>query len=654
MDTYNSDLPTAEAVAADAISNALKVLQKEFQPDQSAALDDDTEHSGDCDPDDESGAVDSGSFDQWMAEHAVLENSSTKNVSLESMWSAGLDSEHECDEVTDNERSSTDIHDQWARARLQWASGEAAEDDVISIGSSSAEEEEDEDVDIASDCSQYDEYAQLHDQDSTGMTQNVQDALEGFGQLVAMQIPARAEHGAHAEEDQKDVASAMLSLIQPTDLCQPEELDTSAAEPTIEPTEPCMLPTEPNEQTIEAMGQASLDEMRREIDESIERSKKIVDELTADVDVPASGELMEEEPSIDRLNTQIFILSGEIQQLESDKSQLTHYTKQLESDNDEYLQIIDKLENRVKELEAREPENEAIKKRMQVVASKVQRLMAELAKSGTQLRESRRAQQAIGSERDKIFGRCRELETELKRVEKGLESERWAYKRAKEELKNVRDKDANEQQRLALEARVAELERHCENQADRMEMGRERERVLSITLRAVEARLGDAQQRLGVQQPVPADESRAALDLQMIEERRQTQLVNKRLEAVTAELERERKENQVLAARVKELEERRKRKYEGEEGEETTVGDAARSHRQTQDGSPFSTPQKKHSGGMRPTLGALSAGSSPVWSPRPKPVTPKVNLRSHTATPPAPARQAHTKSRRASFLSRFL
>ncbi|KAJ1934278.1 hypothetical protein FBU59_005751, partial [Linderina macrospora] len=430
------------------------------------------------------------------------------------MWPASFSNKYEDDDeyLAEDKHNSTNINDAWVRAREQWNSGETTQDDVISIGSSSAEEEEEdegegeeEEVDIGD--------SGLVEADMA-MPLSTGGALEGFGQLVEMQMLGRAL--AHTVHEQEDAAEAMLSLIQPVGPSPPMGMAAEPAEPDTRSVEPSILPTEPADtQSIEAGDHASLDEMRRAIDESIERSKRIVDELTGNDDMPETEEPEEEqepegaeedvseEPSIDELKAQIFMLNGEIQQLESDKTELTRFVKELESENETWAQAVDELESHSKEIKKQKAEHATLKQRMHVVAAKVQSLTAGLEAVNAKLRESEQARHEISADRDKIFGQCRELEKEVKRAERALESERWAYRRAKQELKTVQDTDANEQRRLALEVRVAELEAECKDQAARIDMGQERERMLANTLRAVEARLVDAQNQLLARQQQP-------------------------------------------------------------------------------------------------------------------------------------------------------
>ncbi|KAJ2108024.1 hypothetical protein IW146_007033 [Coemansia sp. RSA 922] len=389
-------------------------------------------------------------FDQWMSNHAELEEEEEQEdfdeqagppVDVRDKWQA--------------DRVAWDLQN---RAQAV-GGGFGTEDDPITIGSSDIDEYEEEecgeeeyydeeegsevyDEDDGYDMDEYQQHALPH------LRLNVTNdsgALVGAAQSVSCAAAASQYHnGVECDylqrigpvtpgvDQAESVANAMLNLNGSLG-SSTNESATGAISPPLTayqrpPLPPSSLPS-------------SLIEMHKTISQSIDRSLSIVDDIStsceaaanawtesADVVTPADSAHGDDEvvrafelethdsielagQAIDRLrelqaestrtqtalNTQIFKLSGELFQTISERALLENSVKQLERDNNEYMQTIDDLQQKMGTLRSASSEEiEALKERVRHVAGKISLTTAELSETNSRLEETRQFDEEYG------------------------------------------------------------------------------------------------------------------------------------------------------------------------------------------------------------------------------------------------------------------
>ncbi|KAJ2044185.1 hypothetical protein H4S04_006354 [Coemansia sp. S16] len=403
-------------------------------------------------------------FDQWMSNHAELEEEEEQEdfdeqagppVDVRDKWQA--------------DRVAWDLQN---RAQAV-GGGFGTEDDPITIGSSDIDEYEEEECgeeeyydeeegsevygeDDGYDMDEYQQHA------LPGLRLNVTNdsgALVGAAQSVSCATASQYHNGVECDylqrtgpvtpgvDQAESVANAMLNLNGSLG-SSTNESATGAISPPLTayqrpPLPPSSLPS-------------SLIEMHKTISQSIDRSLSIVDDIStsceaaanawtesADVVTPADSAHGDDEvvrafelethdsielagQAIDRLrelqaestrtqtalNTQIFKLSGELFQTISERALLENSVKQLERDNNEYMQTIDDLQQKMGTLRSASSEEiEALKERVRHVAGKISLTTAELSETNSRLEETRQVLTLVDGERTNLIGKCRGLET---------------------------------------------------------------------------------------------------------------------------------------------------------------------------------------------------------------------------------------------------
>ncbi|KAJ1925176.1 hypothetical protein GGI13_004630 [Coemansia sp. RSA 455] len=566
-------------------------------------------------------------FGQWMSNHAELEEEEEEQEEYEDFdEQAGPPVD-----VRDKWLADRVAWDLQNRAQAV-GGGFGTEDDPITIGSSDVDDYEEEEEcgeeeyydeeegsevygeDDGYDMDEYQQHALPH------LRLNVTNdsgALVGSAQSVSSTAASQYHNGVECDYPQRtgpvtpgvdqaeSVANAMLNLNGSLG-SSTNDSATGAISPPLTgyqrpPLPPSSLPS-------------SLIEMHKTISQSIDRSLSIVDEIStsceaaanawtesADVVTPADSAHGDDEvvrafelethdsielagQAIDRLrelqaestrtqtalNTQIFKLSGELFQTTSERTFLENSVKQLERDNNEYMQTIDDLQQKICALRSASTEEiEALKERVRHVAGKISVTTVELSEANSRLEETRQVLTLVDGERTNLIGKCRGLETTVESLLLRLDAEHKHHEQTRRALHMATDGNANEARRAELEANNRGLEQRCKELVDEVGQSKNRERLLLNSNRALEARLGDILRKLDSQPDDSLAEYRRNWDLQLIESRREATLVRKRLETVESDLADERRGAEALKKRLLELEtnERgdqsvKKRKYE--------------------------------------------------------------------------------------------
>ncbi|KAJ2463959.1 hypothetical protein GGI03_003523, partial [Coemansia sp. RSA 2337] len=546
-------------------------------------------------------------FDQWMSNHAELEEEEEQEdfdeqagppVDVRDKWQA--------------DRVAWDLQN---RAQAV-GGGFGTEDDPITIGSSDIDEYEEEECgeeeyydeeegsevygeDDGYDMDEYQQHA------LPGLRLNVTNdsgALVGAAQSVSCATASQYHNGVECDylqrtgpvtpgvDQAESVANAMLNLNGSLG-SSTNESATGAISPPLTayqrpPLPPSSLPS-------------SLIEMHKTISQSIDRSLSIVDDIStsceaaanawtesADVVTPADSAHGDDEvvrafelethdsielagQAIDRLrelqaestrtqtalNTQIFKLSGELFQTISERALLENSVKQLERDNNEYMQTIDDLQQKMGTLRSASSEEiEALKERVRHVAGKISLTTAELSETNSRLEETRQVLTLVDGERTNLIGKCRGLETTVESLLLRLDAEHKHHEQTRRALHMAADGNANEARRAELEANNRGLEQRCKELVDEVGQSKNRERLLLNSNRALEARLGDILRKLDSHPDDSLAEYRRNWDLQLIESRKEAILVRKRLETVESDLADERRGAEALKKRLLELE----------------------------------------------------------------------------------------------------
>ncbi|KAJ2487111.1 hypothetical protein EV174_000722 [Coemansia sp. RSA 2320] len=610
-------------------------------------------------------------FDQWMANHASLE----EGVEAAGEPAAGLTS---CDDEGGNGHgapSTEDVRSQWLTDCTAWGvhssrdqfersgsvRGVGIEDDPISIGSSDVEDDcgDRDDYDSYDDSCEYERRGFNTDGESgteTSAPSGVHQGLNAHGhgepqyhysegllqasispvdlvsaamQSTGYDAAAAAQYSsdmecdypqpskpAVCEIDPSAVANAMLYLNGSFDhITGGSEALATVAEPISPPLSAYQRPPLPP-----AHLPLSLADMHKTIGHSIERSISMVDEILTSCDEAASvliPSLTEDEcaetgagifaradsangwdrdptvateqdvaissevelrddahpagesghmpkqqqdeyaSKINALNTQIFKLSAELQQVSSDKARLDSAVKQLEQENGDFMQSVDDLQQQLKDTQAADcSEIEGLKERVRHVASKLALLTDEHICTKERLDETKQVLTIVSSERTDLIGKCRGLESSLESLASRLASEQHQHEQTKRALHIARDGNANEARRTELESANEELEKRCRALAGQLAQSNNHERLLLNANRALEARLGGVLRRLD--EPMRPEDTLAdhqrCWDAQLVECRKETATARKQLEHAEASLASERHCAEMLRKRVQELE----------------------------------------------------------------------------------------------------
>ncbi|KAJ1662306.1 hypothetical protein IW140_005988 [Coemansia sp. RSA 1813] len=481
-------------------------------------------------------------FDQWMQVHAALEgNSDIDNISYV-YDSSDQYSNGDEDEDEEREQDPSDVHRAWLRATQDWSSDEHQSMDVdneniISITSSDEDEDEEGEFNTRDD-------AQAH----VG-----QADLSGGGSEPLISGPALLL------ADLAEQAAAVSTSVT-LESVNYENTDISAV-PTAKENDQylknqILLPTQPL---------PPLDEMSKTINESLDRSNELANDIYAICSEVAAtalntdyigiinerrqdengnthgngssslihGEYLLKSTNIeteieriraeasaqqDKLNAQLVKLNTELFQLDTERNGLCKHASFLEKANHEYKQNVDQLEKDVAEL----------KRRLSAKDEELQTTIITLS--------------AVERERKDFASKCASLGSQIERVENKLQN-------TSEKPLNVQESRASEQNRDRADKVFSELR-------EQLLRAQNRERLLLGTNRALEARLGDALRKLA--DPVePIDilaDHRRHWDAQLVEARSEAKVAKESLARAEQQLESEKAGNECMRIRVMELE----------------------------------------------------------------------------------------------------
>ncbi|KAJ2516875.1 hypothetical protein H4217_004313 [Coemansia sp. RSA 1939] len=478
-------------------------------------------------------------FDQWMQLHAVLEDDSSINSTAVCSYSSFNQHHGKGEEVEnggqqqhaeeDYKCGMVDVQGAWLKATQNWSSDEHQSmdvDDDIPISIASSESEDDGEYDDVSSTNDPQEYSDSAYQRSGSVDPPAANAalfLAGLADQEAEGVVGKPEETNQSLED------------QPYYYEQPP---------------PQSLPP--------------LDEMSRAINESLDRSNELANEIYAICDEVAATALdsscadhidkydtnevenstlscsksmvqsvdmakeianvrTEASAQQDKLKAQLVRLSTEIYQIDAERNSLSKRLSSLERDSCEYQQNMDELEEQVKELNRR-------------LSAKDQELQMATSMLTT-----------AKHERDDLAGKCASLESNIKRLEE------------KQSLVVDVQKDP-----LDAPERNTQNHQQCQDKADRMYADvrdqllkmQSRERLLLSTNRALEARLGDALRKLAgpVESIDILADHRRHWDAQLVEARSEAKTAKEDLICAEQGLENERQTNERLRIRILELE----------------------------------------------------------------------------------------------------
>ncbi|KAJ1876538.1 hypothetical protein LPJ57_004435 [Coemansia sp. RSA 486] len=540
-------------------------------------------------------------FDQWMQVHALLESetrgqeqgSDTRTYEAyddyeqaEKEYVYNGEDEEDDDEQQQNEQKEIghDVRSAWANAQSSWRSdSEVADEDPISIGSSSDNEEEEEnsDEDDAEHevCGEYPD-----DEQSVSLSETV-------GQQ---------------ETDQQSAANAMLLFLSNSVSAAAQQND-GADQPYERPPLPPLLANHTS---------SSLAEMHSVINRSIERSLAIVDEITSDCakteyslaasecDYSSAAEHEEQGNDVDmenscsdheqlenylnQLKAQILSLNTDVFQAECEKTELLERVSELEKANNAQILEIETLRKTHDEktlVDAREIA--VLKSKIKSIAEKTSVLSEKLDCSNELLAETKQALKIVDCERQDLVLRCSGLGESIAMLNVRLSKEVDEHRVAQNELQFARDGNASESRRLELESINVRLSQQCAELKTQLSLAHDKERLLLNTNRALEARLRDALRK--EEQPMtPEDilaDHRRAWDQQLIEARAVARQASESLANCESNLQLEKRINEQLRKRLGEMEvsqlaleqSARKRKLQ----EEVGAGESALENRWT-------------------------------------------------------------------------
>ncbi|KAJ2655405.1 hypothetical protein IWW48_005545 [Coemansia sp. RSA 1200] len=477
-------------------------------------------------------------FDQWMQLHAVLEDDSSINSTAVCSYSSFNQYHGEGGEIEnevlqqqveeDYKCGMVDVQGAWLKATQNWSSDEHQSmdvDDDIPISIASSESEDDGEYDDVSSTSDSQEY-------SDNVHQRA-GSVEPYAANAALFLAGLTDQKA---EDAAD---------------KPEETNQSLKDQTYY-EQPAPQPLPP------------LDEMSRAINESLDRSNALANEIYAICDEVAATALdsnradhidkydtdevdtstlscgknlvqsvdlekeianvrTEASAQQDKLKAQLVRLSTELYQIDAERNGLSKRLSSLERDSCEYQQNIDELEEQVKELNRR------------------------LSAKDQELQMTTSMLTAAERERDDLAGKCASLESNIKRLEEQQSS-----------VVDVQKDTFDAPERNPREYK------QCQDKADRMHADvrdqllrmQSRERLLLSTNRALEARLGDALRKLaGPVEPIDIlADHRRHWDAQLVEARSEAKTAKESLVCAEQSLENERQANERLRIRILELE----------------------------------------------------------------------------------------------------
>ncbi|KAJ1736531.1 hypothetical protein LPJ72_001312 [Coemansia sp. Benny D160-2] len=478
-------------------------------------------------------------FDQWMQLHAVLEDDSSINSTAVCSYSSFNQHHGEGEEVEnggqqqhveeDYKCGMMDVQGAWLKATHNWSSDEHQSMDV------------DDDIPISIASSESEDDGEYDDVGSTNDSQEYSDsAYQRSGNVDPSAANAALFLAGLADQEAEDVVD------KPEETNQPLEDQPYYYE-------------QPSPQSL-----PPLDEMSRAINESLDRSNALANEIYAICDEVAATALdsscaahidkydtnevenstlscsksmaqsvdmakeianvrTEASAQQDKLKAQLVRLSTEIYQIDAERNSLSKRLSSLERDSCEYQQNMDELEEQVKELNRK-------------LSAKDQELQMATSMLTTAKRE-----------RDDLAGKCASLESNIKRLEE------------KQSLVVDVQKDP-----FDAPERNTQKHQQCQDKADRMYADvrdqllkmQSRERLLLSTNRALEARLGDALRKLaGPVEPIDIlADHRRHWDAQLVEARSEAKAAKEDLVCAEQGLENERQTNERLRIRILELE----------------------------------------------------------------------------------------------------
>ncbi|KAJ1876595.1 hypothetical protein LPJ57_004409 [Coemansia sp. RSA 486] len=508
-------------------------------------------------------------FDQWMQVHALLESetrgqeqgSDTRTYEADEAYDDyeqaekgyvynGEDEEDD-DEQQQNEQKEIghDVRSAWANAQSSWRSdSEVADEDPISIGSSSDNEEEEENSAEHEVCGEYSD-----DEQSVSLSETV-------GQQ---------------EIDQQSAANAMLLFLSNSVSAAAQQND-GADQPYERPPLPPLLANHTS---------SSLAEMHSAINRSIERSLAIVDEITSDCakteyslaasecdyssaaehegqgdDVDMENSYSDREQSenyLNQLKAQILSLNTDVFQAECEKTELLERVSELEKTNNAQILEIEALRRTHDEKTLADAQEIAVlKSKIKSIAEKTSVLSEKLDSSNESLAETKQALKIVDCERQDLVLRCSGLGESIAMLNVRLSKEVDGHRVAQNELRLARDGNASESRRLELESINVRLSQQCAELKTQLSLAHDKERLLLNTNRALEARLRDALRK--EEQPMtPEDilaDHRRAWDQQLIDARAVARQASESLANCESSLQQEKRINEQLRKRLGEME----------------------------------------------------------------------------------------------------
>lgn len=453
-------------------------------------------------------------FDEWMANHAVLEG---ENGDMPMEEEGGEEYYEEYEEYEEEEQGpelfTTDIRQQWQQARQDWDSDEN-DDTPISISSSEDGEEEEEEY-----YSEEEDYSE-------------EDGQPGSNTAVSRE-------SLNALHQQMMGADAMLLLKSLAE--QPQQTGALPSPPPSAYTRPPLPPS--HTASILTNGRLSPGQAEKQlaaIHESIGRSMAMADEISngcddADAHCRQEIEEMEEEylQEINQLNTQIFTLTTELTQTSAERDRLEKQVRDFELSNASQEQTMDELREKIR-----------------YVAVKARNLLTDLGLAKGKLEETK---QALDRERGKcadLQGKCRGLEATVESLMRRLEKEQRSHEETREALRIARDGNANEMRRAELAEQVSRLESEHIVLVERLKNNERHDMLLSNSHRTLEARLADLMRKTNNHVYPVSDVNRYCedrqRDAQLVAANNEIAVLRDRLEQAENELADQKREKHAL------------------------------------------------------------------------------------------------------------